>query len=62
MMTSRENDLPSQLLRPKNTWYFYSDNSAGSNGNFGGRTGGISGFVEEFVEEFLDFYGYVCSF
>ena len=26
-----------QLLRPGNAWYFYTDISAGSRGNFGGK-------------------------
>ena len=34
--------LQRQLLRPINAWYFYTDISAGSNGNFGGKTGRTS--------------------
>ena len=35
--------LPRQFLRPVNAWYFYTDITAGSNGNFGGKTRGVSG-------------------
>ena len=35
-------NLQRQLLRPINAWYFYTEISAGSNGNFGGKTGRTS--------------------
>ena len=32
-------------MRPINAWYFYTEISAGSNGNFGGKTGRTAGYV-----------------